>query len=713
MTTNNNYTYEFYVEVNSANVSDVAEKSTKTIKYWQSQDFGAPFESGQDGGHKNCKMSKPGGHLNWPVSTIQNSKNDGTNPKPPQTSDAYYNGQRGVPIGNFYQLQICAGNPITLSKLLSDSGVSEPNNVCAVWHETSFRYRKMDAKCSKKGEDYVWSDPTYCTNLLNKYYGNKCHYGNHNYIDQGDRKVPYINFQNWGGFLSVFNPVLLIGVGCTSGLPQHKCKGMSDDPSGMFYSEVSARSYAPQIDSNQIYYPICGFETWNGHTGSCNVCCQTRFEVQVDYYKLQAHTISPDAQYSAATNEFTAGYFDVSPFTPSKVPEVYLGQNLTTMPEITGFTGEIGDMDFKNTTIDFKQSDNEDLNEFLENQKEYEIYGIWKVSYSFSPNDFQENNFQYLIYHFLILQQDLLNMSTSWFRESKYAEITIDSINQLLIDYCNVTKDMSEPLCGAENLNFSFLREPPCTTNPIDCIEGWKTYCNNENNFFSQMCQYVYNNSYGSSGDLNSDIQTILQNQCQRYSSQVDDKNLTSDFLSVCGCFLSEDSYNKILDANPTFSDAVGGYEKRQCWYSPCIYSNVKPVVPQMMQCNDNDITNCVQRTVVNLKTDAGDLYDNNVMVNSYANHCGPNPNAEVILTPKPTESSTPTPKMVIEETPSESVTETSTVQPKNEESPAEAEKSIIFYFKMTNLIKAILIISGLVSLISGILFLIRNILRT
>lgn len=703
-------TYTFYVEVNSTNVSEVAEKSTKTIKYWQSQDFGAPWNSGQDGGHQDCNMSKPGGHLNWPVSTI--SSNTGSNPSPPETKDVYYNGQRPpTPMEDFNQLKECAGNPITLSKLLSDSGVSQPNNVCAVWHETSFRYRRMDAECSKEGEDYFWSRPTYCTNLLNKYYPNKCHYSNHNYIDQGDRKVPYLNFQNWGGFLSVFNPVLLIGVGCTSGKPEHRCKGMSGDPSGMFYSNVSANVYAPNIDSTETYYPICGFETWNGHTGSCNVCCQARFEVQVNYYTLRAHTISPDAQYSAATNEFTAGYFDVFPFSPS-TPEVYLGQNLTSMPEITGFTGTIGNMNFQNTTIDFASSGNDDLNDFLEIQKEYELYAIWKVSYSFSPNDFETNeNFQYLIYHFLILQQDLLNMSSSWFRESKYAQITIDSINQLLIDYCNATKDMSEPLCGAENLNFSFLREPPCTTNPIDCINGWKVYCNNENNFFSQMCQYVYNNAYESNGVLNSDIQTILQTQCQRYSSQVDDKNLTSDFLSVCGCFLNEDTYNKILEANPTFSEAVGGYDKRQCWYSPCIYSNVKPVVPQMMQCNDNDITNCVQRTVVNLRTDAGDLYDNNVMVNSYANHCGPNPNAEVIITPKPTES--PTPKMVIEETPSESVTETSTVEPKNEETPTKAEKSIIFYFKMTNLIKAILIISGLVSLISGILFLIRKILRT
>lgn len=698
-------TYTFYVEVNSTNVTEITEKSTKTIKYWQSQDFGAPWNSGQDGGHQNCNMSKPGDRLDWPISTI--SSNTGSNPSPPMTRDVYYNGQRG-PIENFDELKYCAGNRITLSKLLSDSGVSQPNNVCAVWHETSFRYRRMDAKCSKQGEDYFWSDPTYCTNLLNKYYPNKCHYSNHNYIDQGDRKVPYLNFQNWGGFLSVFNPVLLIGVGCTSGLPQHSCKGMSNDPSGMFYSNVSASTYAPNIDSTQTYFPICGFETWNGHTGSCNVCCQAQFEVQVDYYTLRAHTIAPSAQYTAATNEFTAGYFDVFPFSPSSLPEVYLGQNLTTMPEITGFTGNIGNMNFKNTTIDFATSDNDDLNEFLENQKEYELYAIWKVTYSFSSNDFQTENFQYLLYHFLILQQDLLNMSTSWFRESKYTESTIDSITQLLIDYCNAKKDMSEPLCGAENLNFSFLREPPCTTNPINCMSGWKVYCNNENNFFSPLCQYVYNNSYDSSGVLNANMQAILQSQCERYSSQVDEKNLTSDFLSVCGCFLSQDTYNKILDANPTFSEAVGGYDKRQCWYSPCIYSNVKPVVPQMMKCNDNEITNCVQRTVINLKTDAGDLYDNNVMVNSYANHCGPNPNAEVIVTPKPTDP--PTPNMVIDETPSEgTVTPSEIIMPKNEELPTEAEKSIIFYFKMTNFIKSILIGSCSILFISGILFLIKK----
>jgi hypothetical protein len=200
---------------------------------------------------------------------------------------------------------------------------------------------------------------------------------------------------------------------------------------------------------------------------------------------------------------------------------------------------------------------------------------------------------------------------------------------------------------------------------------------------------------------------SILQNRCERYSSQVNDVNLTSDYLSVCGCYLPENNYTDILDANPTFSENVGGFEKRQCWYSPCIYANVKPVVPQMMICNDNEITNCVQRTVINFESGGGSVSDNNVIVNKYANHCGGDPQNATA----PVQNSTPT---SLTETPSYQETPTMTPSP-SEETPTESEMtddSIKFYFKMTNFVKASLIIVGSILLSCSVTLIIKKMLQ-
>ena len=45
--------------INSTNAKEIAEKGTEIINYWQGMDFGAPFNSGEDGGWSNCNLSLP------------------------------------------------------------------------------------------------------------------------------------------------------------------------------------------------------------------------------------------------------------------------------------------------------------------------------------------------------------------------------------------------------------------------------------------------------------------------------------------------------------------------------------------------------------------------------------------------------------------------------------------------------------------------------
>ena len=119
----------------------------------------------------------------------------------------------------------------------------------------------------------------------------------------------------------------------------------------IFYSDLNNHSEEAPDNANtaKMYFPICGFETWNGHTGSCNVCCQAQFQIEINYYKLRAHTMNPNSSYIAETTEFAAGYFDVFPFTPSSTPKVLLGQNLSTVPEVVDVEGDLGEMNFQNS----------------------------------------------------------------------------------------------------------------------------------------------------------------------------------------------------------------------------------------------------------------------------------------------------------------------------------------------------------------------------
>ena len=119
------------------------------------------------------------------------------------------------------------------------------------------------------------------------------------------------------------------------------------------------------------------------------------------------------------------------------------------------------------------------------------------------------------------------------------------------------------------------------------------------------------------------------------------------------------------------------------------------------MQCKDNDITNCVQRTIMNFSSENGNLYDNNVIVNTYANGCGgdaPTPEIDINInetTPPPTlppndptlpplENETPTPP------PSIMNTNTS-------EKPPEIKQNFVIFFKWKEHFTAISIVIGAV----------------
>ena len=65
---------------------------------------------------------------------------------------------------------------------------------------------------------------------------------------------------------------------------------------------------------------------------------------------------------------------------------------------------------------------------------------IYSVSYSISKNDFMDKNFVYHLQDFLYLQQYLYSISSSSFQKSIYGTSTLNNLQQLIIDYCSISK---------------------------------------------------------------------------------------------------------------------------------------------------------------------------------------------------------------------------------------------------------------------------------
>ena len=427
--------------------------------------------------------------------------------------------------------------------------------------------------------------------------------------------------------------------------------------------EFSTSYYYFCPDENN-YTPCCHYRS-GANYGNCNVCGYVQFEISVPYYTLYQYKTSPnvstDGVYTPPVFSLTqnnVGSYNVSPFSPTQTAVV--SQAMSEFPNVSSLDVPSGQVvnqtqygipqdgwNFDTVKINYDNptSSNEDFVNYFNNFQEYKVYGVFKLSYTLTEADFQSSDIQYKILDLLSLQQFLYTTYSAWFvQQTSYWTTTASSLSQIVTDFCNISKSMDNNLCQSMNLGFDFLQESPCIKSPVNCMQGWASYCNSETNFFSDLCQSVYLKSYNADGNINPSIETVLTTNCAKYVNETDEANLNAEYLRTCGCYLPESTYEQFLEADESTNKQLGGYDARQCWYLPCVLSNLQPIDSTKYNCPNNDITKCVQSTIANFQDSSGTLADNHIVVKSYMDSCSQNssPNISVNVNSSTEEPSLP-----------------------------------------------------------------------
>ena len=278
---------------------------------------------------------------------------------------------------------------------------------------------------------------------------------------------------------------------------------------------------------------------------------------------------------------------------------------------------------------------------------------IYSVSYSISKNDFMNKNFVYHLQDFLYLQQYLYSISSSSFQKSIYGTSTLDNLQQLIIDYCSISGNMNENVCSSTFLPFVLLfpNGSPCLNPTQNCSKGWDSYCFTENNIDSDECLQYYNQNYigNSENDtdnllLNDSIVNGLKNVCQKKFSSVSSPStdLDSSFWDTCACFLPTQYYNNYLENNNLEDKSLGTQE---CWFLPCSTASIQSQTNP--QCPNNDVSNCIQKAYVTIKTNnTNNVEDNVIQTNQTIASCGTKSVSPILEKQKPPPTIPPPPSL-------------------------------------------------------------------
>ncbi len=580
------------------------------------------------------------------------------------------------PTSGLYNFQLFNGNisggPVSLNTLFKKAFGNETENYITSWYNVNLYNTKMIGYCPvqhPKGSDHGTAEnvltQTFQTgnppslSACTKAQQNQISYDNQQGVMPSDFNMVGGAGLNIGPFASVFDPGSQLAGGTTYNGYYEKdntaiiyCSGAEEGNDGQaefFNDQNVSNNPSPNMFGSGNYTPQCHFHGAFGW-GNCNVCAMCEFSFDIPYYPLTKYNESPNINNGVYTPPNLSAttiysYYSVSPLTTT--PKAFLHPGMDGFPNIKDVVAPSGSTilqdqktgipksgwTFDTAQIKYEGSDNSTITDYINNgMNTYGVYGVYKLTYTLSDSDYTDD-LEYKLLDLFALQQWLLPEYSPWFVASSYWATTKQSMKQMIVDYCNKTKNMSCSLCSSQNLGFDFLKASPCIESTSTCMNGWSSYCNTSDNFFSDTCLNVYQKSYVD-GNLSPDIQNLLTTNCSTYANTTNDSNLSSDFLRVCGCYLPSKYYDDVFESNSEMADQVGGYNYRQCWYLPCIYSNLPPVNPTDMTCENNNISNCIQTTVANYTDMSGTLADNTIAVNSYIDNCGtkPTPNVEIAV---------------------------------------------------------------------------------
>ena len=562
-----------------------------------------------------------------------------------------------------YSTNVQATGPVSLNSLFTTAFGNTADNYITSWYNVFLNNTKMLGYCPVEKPGGSYHGTAY--NILTQTFQTSgtppdtsaCTASQYNTITSDNNVMPSDynmvkgNGLNIGPFASVFDPGSQLAGGTVYNSETSSAAALCSRASSQceYFNNPGVNNYCPYSSGTGNYTPQCHFHNGAaaGDYGNCNACALCEFTLSIPYYPLQEYSQSPNVNSGIYTppnfsSDNVFSYYNVSPL--STTPKAFLHPGMDNFPNIIDVVAPDGasvvqdtrtgiptsGWNFDTAEIKYKSTSDSKISDYIQNgMNTYGVYGVYKLTYTLSDSDYTDD-LEYKIRDFLALQQWLLPEYSPWFtKTSSYWSDSLQSMKQMVVDYCNKTKNMTSNLCSSQNLAFDFLQSSPCIDDTTTCMNGWTGYCNTSDNFFSDTCLNVYQKSYVD-GEMVPDIQNLLNTKCSAYANSTNDNNLSSDFLRVCGCYLPSNYYNDVFESNSELADSVGGYNYRQCWYLPCIYSNLPPVNPTKMVCENNNISNCIQTTVANYTDMSGTLADNNIAVNSYLNNCGATPTPDV-----------------------------------------------------------------------------------
>ena len=314
------------------------------------------------------------------------------------------------------------------------------------------------------------------------------------------------------------------------------------------------------------------------------------------------------------------------------------------------------------------------LGEQLPNATEYTPSALFSVTYTIQESDLQNPDNLYSIMDLLNFYNNLYSYANTEFTSQKisanfdypvnmkqensygsfkasysnmdspvysYYQESCESAKRLIIDYCLQSKNMGNPLCSApiivdgvsENLNLPNLKMgqySPCRDPFSNCQESWSSYCQNTSNCLNTYCEAYFTSGYVDNATyLDESIQIELRNVCSNFYENapmstpspdgVSSKILPENFYTICGCYLPDSVYQKYLNEYYVSGQPLGS---NQCWYMPCATSSTAPVNSNFLKCPDTAVATCVQQSYLDLKTNGGNIENNDFTVNQTIKKC-------------------------------------------------------------------------------------------
>ena len=315
------------------------------------------------------------------------------------------------------------------------------------------------------------------------------------------------------------------------------------------------------------------------------------------------------------------------------------------------------------------------LGEQLPNATEYTPSALFSVTYTIQETELQNPENLYSVMDLLNFYNNLYSYSNSEFLEQKlsktfsypvsdktdnqfgnfissppsgtdspmytYYQQSCESAKKLVIDYCSQSKNMGNILCSApmtidgtlRNLDLAYLGfgdGSPCQNPFTNCQNAWSSYCQNTSNCLNAYCEAYFTNGYVNNAPyLDESIQIELRNVCSNLYENApmstpspgspSSKVLPENFYSICGCYLPDSVYQKYEDEYYVSGQPLGS---NQCWYMPCATSKTPTINTLHLKCPDTAVATCVQQSYLDLKTNGGNIENNNFTVNQTVKKC-------------------------------------------------------------------------------------------